>query len=219
MSGTQKSREDAEIEEIMGEIETLQKEMRPVATPAAKPAAANVHVMTQKASSSDPVLSADEEEDILKEFRAGATGGDSDGGLEDTLADLKADDVPQGKSILDEAISQDSSDSEEIEEREAEHQHDEVEAQAEENDSHSSDHEQEEEPMAYDDDNHEQNDEQNGTLSMTLNGNMTLKLKYATGDQEVSIGFGGGALTVKLADGTEFKIPVRKTQRNLRRVG
>lgn len=50
-----------------------------------------------------------------------------------------------------------------------------------------------------------------GTLSMTLTGNMTLVLKYDYEGQEVSIGFRDQALELKLSDGTEFKIPVRKS--------
>lgn len=47
-----------------------------------------------------------------------------------------------------------------------------------------------------------------GTLSMTLSGSMTLKLKYEFDGQEVTVGFADQFLQIALADGTEFKIPV-----------
>jgi hypothetical protein len=47
-----------------------------------------------------------------------------------------------------------------------------------------------------------------GTMTMVLTGNMTLKLKYEFGGQEVSVKFGDQFLQLTLADGTEFKIPV-----------
>lgn len=51
-----------------------------------------------------------------------------------------------------------------------------------------------------------------GCLQMTLTGNMTLKLKYEFGGQEVTVGFSDHALRVELSDGTEFKIPIRKSK-------
>jgi hypothetical protein len=50
-----------------------------------------------------------------------------------------------------------------------------------------------------------------GTLSMTLTGNMTLKLKYEFEGQEVTISFADQALRVQMTDGTEFKVPVART--------
>jgi hypothetical protein len=49
-----------------------------------------------------------------------------------------------------------------------------------------------------------------GTLSMTLTGNMTLKLKYEFEGQEVTISFADQALRVQMTDGTEFKVPVAR---------
>lgn len=50
--------------------------------------------------------------------------------------------------------------------------------------------------------------ETDGSLTMTLTGNMTLKLKYAYGGHEVVVGFNEQFLVVQMADGTEFKVPV-----------
>lgn len=51
---------------------------------------------------------------------------------------------------------------------------------------------------------------QEGCLSMTLTGNMTLQLKYECDSQMATISFKQGALVVLLKDGTEFKIPMNK---------
>ena len=53
------------------------------------------------------------------------------------------------------------------------------------------------------------NEVSEGTLTMTLTGNMTLKLKYDFEGQEVVVGFSNNALKVQMSDGTEFKIPVK----------
>lgn len=52
--------------------------------------------------------------------------------------------------------------------------------------------------------------ELDGCLTMTLTGNMNLKLKYEYGGQEVTVGFNDQFLIVQMADGTEFKVPVGK---------
>jgi hypothetical protein len=51
---------------------------------------------------------------------------------------------------------------------------------------------------------------QSGTLTLSLTGSMNLRLRYECEGQEVTIGFVDGALRVELADGTEFKVPVRR---------
>ncbi len=49
-----------------------------------------------------------------------------------------------------------------------------------------------------------------GSLTMTLSGSMTLRLRYEFEGQDVTVGFDEGCFRVELADGTEFKVPVRK---------
>jgi hypothetical protein len=49
-----------------------------------------------------------------------------------------------------------------------------------------------------------------GCLSMTLSGQMTLKLKYSFEGQEVSIRFVDHCLKIELKDGTEFKVPIQR---------
>ena len=48
-----------------------------------------------------------------------------------------------------------------------------------------------------------------GTLSLSLQGTMTLKLSYAQAGQNVTIRFEKDCLFVNLDNGTEFKIPVK----------
>ncbi len=54
------------------------------------------------------------------------------------------------------------------------------------------------------------NPSEDGTLTMSLTGKMKLNLRYDFESWQVQIGFNEDALVVKLSDGTEFKIPVRK---------
>jgi hypothetical protein len=50
-----------------------------------------------------------------------------------------------------------------------------------------------------------------GSLTMTLTGSMKLKLQYDYEGQTITVGFIDGALKVELADGTEFKVPVNRS--------
>lgn len=56
------------------------------------------------------------------------------------------------------------------------------------------------------------NDSKDGSLTLTLTGNMTLKLKYEFEGQEVIVSFADQALRVQMTDGTEFKVPVSRLQ-------
>ena len=49
-----------------------------------------------------------------------------------------------------------------------------------------------------------------GCLTLSLQGSMTLKLKYEFEGQEVTLSFNDQFLRVELSDGTEFKIPVAR---------
>lgn len=48
-------------------------------------------------------------------------------------------------------------------------------------------------------------------LSLELSGTMTLRLRMSQGGQEVAIRFEDQILHVELADGTEFKVPLRSS--------
>ena len=54
------------------------------------------------------------------------------------------------------------------------------------------------------------NNSNEGSLTMTLNGSMTLKLQYEVEGQMVAVSFVDQTLVVKLADGAEFKIPLHR---------
>lgn len=49
-----------------------------------------------------------------------------------------------------------------------------------------------------------------GNLSMTIQGNITLKLGHESGDEEIVLSFQEDSILIQLTDGTEFKIPARK---------
>lgn len=54
----------------------------------------------------------------------------------------------------------------------------------------------------------EEVDKDSGLLSMSIQGNMNLKLNYQF-DQFVVIGIQSGFLQIRLSDGSEFKVPIR----------
>lgn len=58
-----------------------------------------------------------------------------------------------------------------------------------------------------------------GVLSMTLKGDMELELNYESGEQSVSLKFDDGTFVVQLADGTEFRVPMKKSTSGARRTG
>ncbi|MCM2279526.1 MAG: hypothetical protein NDJ89_15730 [Oligoflexia bacterium] len=204
MTGTPQSKSatpdaTAELDQIMNEIEELQQEMTsPKAQAAAPP------------SEESPETSA-VEEDLLSEFRAS---GGQDAGMEETLGDLK-DESGTGGGLLDQETPEASAAEEAPEESLEEPVEEPIEEPVEEVQPLRS------KPMTI----HPsacaspEKDEstEEGTLTMTLTGNMTLRLKYEFEGQEVTVGFQDGSLRVQLADGTEFKVPVGRA-RALRRV-
>jgi hypothetical protein len=196
-----------EIEQIMSEIEQLQKEIGqtdPTPRPVAAKGASHAH-------SDGPVISSGiTETDPLEEFRAGAGAGDSDGGLEDTLGDLKGEET-NGKSVFDDEELE--SEPEVLTMKEA------PETSKETREAIARASREVEEAFENEDGMHEHDESGksgDGALTMTLRGNMTLKLQYETEGQVVSIGFADHALRVQLADGTEFKIPMRARVANRR---
>ena len=191
---------EEEIEQIMSEIEELQAEMaETVTTMVAKPKLKVVpQSVSEEVENGEEVEKVGEEneaesqaedpqvdDDILKEFQSE---GSSEVSMEETLANLRDDEAePHGPTILDtvdEIVGEENFEEQVV-----------------------SDHEQDEETMAK---NQNSQSSEDGTLSMTLTGNMTLKLKYEFDGQEVTVGFSDHSLQVMLADGTEFKIPVRR---------
>jgi len=170
----------------------------PVATPVATAAvAANTEGTVEEPSSDEEeVVTADE--DILKEFQQAASAGDDDGGMEEMLSDLK-DDSPSGPNLIDQTLEAEAA---------AAVQEEPAALSPAPTQEHSQDYPGE--TMA----NTSRND---GSLTLTLAGNMTLKLKYEFDGQEVTVSFADGSLKVQLADGTEFKVPVGK-QKRLRQV-
>lgn len=167
-----------EIDKIMNEIESLQKEMGSVETTA--------DAIVEEAEASAPgQVSANP--DSMEEFR----GSTDDAGMEETLSGLQ-EEPAAGPTLLDQVapavqLVQTNEDKGEVMS-----DRDETQVAAETAES--------------------------GSLSITLTGNMTLKLKYEYEGEEVVIGFSDHALKVQMTDGTEFKIPVKRKAANLRRV-
>lgn len=53
-----------------------------------------------------------------------------------------------------------------------------------------------------------------GVLEMTLTGEISLQLRYASGGQSAYISFEEGALRIELEDGAEFRIPFKPQARS-----
>jgi hypothetical protein len=167
--------QDQEIDQIMSEIESLQKRV-------SEPAGLRI-VPDQPSEDHEP-------SSIMDEFRAGSSDEPS---MEETLSDLR-DEGPSGPSLLDDPVESPSDES--LQETNTEDFEEESPQE-----TNTEDFEEEGETMS--------NFEGDGTMTMVLNGSMTLKLKYEVDGQEVTIGFADKMLKVQLADGTEFKIPIR----------
>ncbi|MEK6705678.1 MAG: hypothetical protein AABZ06_07805 [Bdellovibrionota bacterium] len=199
-----------EINKIMSEIEHLQKEMnlshaaqQPAGAAGVKPAA-NVSPLRpppRVAPQNIPDETPDGTEDVLNEFRGTA----EDGSMEETLGGLE--EIKSDKpSILDDEVD---AAPKEYQEEYQEPETNKGEVMPVNN------------TQAYykDNDSEDKNANANAadsSLTMTLTGNMSLNLKYDCCGEEIVIGFRDDALRLKLSDGAEFKIPLRR--KNLRLV-
>lgn len=214
-----------EIEQIMSEIELLQKEIGQVEAEA--PAAPSRPKPTLVKSEGPRVETSIVDTDPLEEFRASGGGEPS---LEDTLADLRDDGASGGGVLgaLDEETEPEMGDlsSPDIDredalaraEREVEEAfEDDGDAELDSRQLEEIHEEEIENSISTSEDDQMSHDEDkktgDGSLSMTLRGNMTLKLQYEIEGQAITIGFTGDAMRVQLADGTEFKIPIRRNSR------
>lgn len=224
-----------DLAQIMSEIESLQQEMTaPEPVQAAQPAPSLKLVQTETTAAEETPIEASTEEDALSEFRADS----GEVSMEETLADLKDETEGSGNSLLDQAIEGTSEVTEEVvaeetieepvaeeivEEAVAEEPVEEpveevVETVATESEETPVEEIYEhEEEVAMSKEKKTEYGAGEGCLTMTLQGNMTLKLNYECDGQEVTVGFSDGCLQVQLADGTEFKIPVART--NVRKIG
>jgi len=189
--------QDDEIAEIMNEIQNLQESIAQTEAPQAAPVAAP---QASLAADIDSLV------DELGEFRGSA----DEASMEETLAGMKSDSTDAAHDLLEQALSMDAhkkfeQDVASLLEAEmaadAARSMSKVESEA--------GFEAQEVKMT------ESNapvSKADGCLTMTLTGNMTLKLKYEFAGQEVTLSFGEDALKVQLADGTEFKVPVGKAR-------
>jgi hypothetical protein len=174
---------EQQIDEIMNELEELKKEVTGTGT---------------DVSAADADL-----EKELEGFRS--AGGEAS--MEDTLSDIKEEAPPSGKSLLDADVAETETVAEESkEESKDDYDADELEQELEKELA-----EQEEaKVIPYRSNNQSSED---GALTLTLKGDINLKLRYESGGQDVSVSFSDGFLHVELADGSEFKIPVGSSKR------
>jgi hypothetical protein len=184
---------DDEIEQIMSEIEELQQEMGEGTAPEA---------------AADPAPQ--EAGDILDEFRAG---GGSETSMEETLGSLQEEEGnPSGPNLIDQALEASQEEETAVAEAEAEAEAPADEEPVAEEEEHSQGevipmsprHAQKNTPAA------DSPSTEQGSLTLTLSGNMTLSLNYECDGQSVTLGFHDHCLIIQLADGSEFKIPVRR---------
>lgn len=230
MAADKKNTED-EIDQIMSEIQDLQSSMAeapkagapapakapppakaaPAAkvAPAAKAAPAKAPVKLQAVPTPPPApdpMVAETDSGIpdvdMSDLIAEPGTGSGDSSLEDTMSAMKPEDT--GKTLLDEPAADEPA-AEEIVAEEVAAAEEEVAAEEVE----------QEIAMAKPKTAGTPND---GSLSMTLTGSMTLNIKYEFDGQEVSIGFDDGFLQIQLADGTEFKVPVARAAGRLKAV-
>ena len=144
-------------------------------------AAAAAPVKKLHAVPDSPTSTLGDEDDILKEFQNG--GANEDASMDETLGHLKHE--SSGPSLLDDEAASEP-DTSEIE--------DQIER---------------DKQMVSDD--QEMGTGSGGSMTLSMTGNMTLRLNYEVEGQLITIGFAEQTLTVELADGTEFKIPLHRT--------
>ncbi|MCC7440894.1 MAG: hypothetical protein IT285_04640 [Bdellovibrionales bacterium] len=192
-----------ELEQIMNDIEELQEEMASEeateATRKAPPPAAAAP-RPRPALKSVPTPSDDAEEPILETTMADFHGSSDDASLEDTLVGLEEEAPATGASLLDAdleaSLADDSGALEEVED-EVSKIVDQISVKK-------------EKPMtAMKRTEAPPGAAQEGSLTLSVTGAMTLKLRFEGGEQDVELAMTGDALVVKLSDGTEFRIPVK----------
>lgn len=232
-----------EIDQILNEVEQLRRELNSSAdevsvseivgelggpTEPAMTFQASTPAAAETATAADTAPAELDTDQLMKEFNetfgnGGVSTGAEDGGMEDTLSELKED--VSVKSLLDQTLEEqeershvaaepvpafvESTETLDTPIKETEVVKKEISNPNGSGNSNNSTREGElGSPTRAND---------TPTLSMTLQGSMTLRLKYEFAGQEVSVGFSDDFFRIELADGTEFKIPVGK-QKGLRRV-
>lgn len=209
------STEKDELEKIMSEIEELQHEMEVTSTvsasvtttaaPVGPAPSSSIHSPSSIPTGSlsgeiAEVLTEVSDEDILKEIQASAQIDDSD--MEATLSQLKGDDSGAGlldstvDSALDRAVASTAASTIDNEKETTTEGAGEMSMSNQSNSGGNS--------------GTNSSGNSDGSLTLTLTGNMTLKLKYEFEGQEVMVSFADQALSVKMSDGTEFKVPVAR---------
>ena len=188
--------EDEELDQLVNDIEELREAMT-VATPKRSSR------REAQGGAREPMMPAEHDapahpEPELREFH----GSGDEPSMEETLAELREEDdpAPRGRSLLDEPVDTAAGD----------------EVVADDEAGEAGEMEGEETMMGSGKRERGGEASEDGSLTMSVRGNMTLKLKYECDGQEVMVGVQGDSLWVQLADGTEFKIPVRRAGGRMR---
>lgn len=197
-----------EIEKIMNEIDELQKEMSSIdavvalsdTENSASPPQEETQTVEESVPASSETVSENEGADLMKDFH----GSSEDASMEETLGDLKADEVPAGKSILDEPTVVEEPIDEEQPMANVKTTMADVTPLREVKNDHS---QRWSTPTKIPSSSRAPAD---GKMTLTLSGSINLSLKYDYSGEEVTVGFEDEYLFVELSDGTEFKIPVGK---------
>jgi hypothetical protein len=209
-----------ELEQIMNDIEELQEEMahEEASEGKRKPAPAAAAAPAAKARPALKAVPAAEEDDAeLADFR----GGSGDVSMEETLAGLEDEAPPTGKSLLDDdlaAIEQEAEaaaadeiteDPEAITDEELTDEMADIVDHL--NGTENGLGKKEVAVKAAQKTTHRTTTggAEEGSLTLSVSGAMSLKLRYEGGDQEIEVALAGDALVVRLSDGSEFRIPVK----------
>jgi hypothetical protein len=202
---------EEELNDIINQLDKLQKEIETTEPKEKSPQRPELKVV-----SSTAILVGGEQENIsdeLSDFRSNSSDSAS---LEDTLSQLEQEEpakdslLAQVANAAEEMPAEESDFGEELDQ--SVHHFDEVVNEASDEVAEENlDQEVDKEIMAN-------KDTVPGVVTMTLSGDMTLKLRYEFEGQEVSVGFEDHCLKVQLTDGTEFKIPVSRKGKTLKNV-
>lgn len=212
-----------EIEKIMNEIDQLEAKMNPrpplaeKSPPEEQVTKSNEEVEISKSSENLSNPESLPEDDLMSDFRANSQ---EEGGMEETLGMVDEDEsdmnLQQSRKnhekkhlgLIDLAMNTSEQTPDELP-NELPNDLDDVTDSTQEKDEN-------ENEMNYAKDESEErqmelpkpNNNQEGSLAISLIGNMTLKLKYEYVGKEVLVSFDDQVLKVALTDGSEFKIPL-----------
>ena len=173
---------EEEIDEIMDELEKLKSEMTDDRKETSEESRPDLKVVPDPEETTEANVEAEAtEEPKMEDFHAS----EDHASMEDTVGHFKEEESGDDAGLLSKPSSMVSDDGEDFD------------------DSHHDD------PADHDShDDHPSSNSDDGALTLSLKGNLNLKLNYEQGGQEVGISFQDNTLIVSLSNGAEFKIPM-----------